>query len=78
MLFVAVTLAKVAVTLTAHRYMRKAWGGSFVLCGILFKCSIIMHFGYRLIDEVTWQGDIKTPGELKSDMDILQKIYEMV
>ncbi|MCL2051912.1 MAG: methyltransferase domain-containing protein [Lachnospiraceae bacterium] len=38
---------------------------------------IIMHFGYRLIDKVTWRGDVKTPDEQRIDLDILQKIYEM-
>ncbi|MCL1882438.1 MAG: aminoglycoside phosphotransferase family protein [Defluviitaleaceae bacterium] len=38
---------------------------------------IVMHFGYRLVDSVTWRNNIKTPAEQKSDLNILQKIYEM-
>ena len=38
---------------------------------------IIMHFGYRLIDKYTWLNERKTPEEQKSDLKVLQKIYEM-
>ncbi|MCL2702453.1 MAG: phosphotransferase [Defluviitaleaceae bacterium] len=38
---------------------------------------IVMHFGYRLIGGVTWRNDVKTPEEQKSDLNVLQKIYEM-
>ena len=38
---------------------------------------IIMHFGYRLIDKVNWRNDVKTPDEQKTDLEVLQKIYEM-
>ena len=38
---------------------------------------IIMHFGYRLINKFNWQNMAKTPEEIKSDIAVLQKIYEM-
>ena len=38
---------------------------------------IIMHFGYRLIDEFTWLNEAKTPDEQRLDLEVLQKIYEM-
>ena len=38
---------------------------------------VIMHFGYRLIDEFTWRNEAKTPDEQRLDLDVLQKIYEM-
>jgi thiamine kinase-like enzyme len=38
---------------------------------------IVMHFGYILINEFNWQNIAKSPEEMKSDIDVLQKIYEM-
>lgn len=38
---------------------------------------IVMHMGYRLIDDVNWRNVPKPPNEKKSDLEVLQKIYEM-
>jgi Ser/Thr protein kinase RdoA (MazF antagonist) len=38
---------------------------------------IIMHNSYRLIDNVNWRNQPKTHDEIKFDLDVLQKIYEM-
>jgi tRNA A-37 threonylcarbamoyl transferase component Bud32 len=38
---------------------------------------IIMHNSYRLIDSVNWRNQPKTHDEIKFDLDVLQKIYEM-
>jgi len=38
---------------------------------------IIMHNSYRLIDNVNWRGEPKTKDDIKFDLNVLQKIYEM-
>jgi len=38
---------------------------------------IVMHFGYMLISEFNWRNVMKSPEEMKSDIDVLQKIYEI-
>lgn len=38
---------------------------------------IVMHMGYRLIDNVDWRNETKTPDERKFDLELLQKIYEL-
>ena len=38
---------------------------------------IVMHHSYMLVDEFNWRNEAKTSEEMKLDLDVLQKIYEI-
>jgi len=53
------------------------YSGTTQLENIYIYERIVMHYSYMLINKFNWRNVVKSPEEMKSDIDVLSKIYEM-